>query len=81
MSIENCDALMFHCNNMMNQWEKTSMELLDTKSGSNRRHNERIFSFKVISHFYPKDGPFLSIILGIDMSMIYGKISEGILSQ
>lgn len=37
--------------------------------------------FKVISHFYPKDSPFTKILLGIDMAMIYAKMSEPVIVQ
>lgn len=59
---------------MMAQWQNASVEQIEKKRPDTKK-KDKLFAFKVISLFHPKDTPFITILLSIDMAMIYGKIS------
>ena len=81
INVENNDALMYHCNNMMLEWNNVSFEQAEKEQRTNSKKKEKCIAFKVVSYFNVKDSPFVNLLLLIDMAMIYGKVVEPELSR
>lgn len=75
VSVENTDALIYYCNNMVLEMSNVTVEHIERESTKNKR-KERVPAFKVTTTLNPRENPFISVLFMIDRALIYGKVCE-----